>query len=183
MTQARRIIFSGAPGAGKTTLLDILAARGHCVLEESARAIIRERLARKLPPRPAPREFAAEVMRRDVDNFRKALTAPGPVFFDRAMPDAMCMLDQAAPLERRRIEALAGRFAYHPQVFMFPPWEAIYCTDAERDQTFADAIEVFRMLCAWYRRCGYEVVEMPLASPDERCDFVLKMLDQGKSVA
>lgn len=183
MMQARRIIFSGAPGAGKTTLLDILASRGDCVMEESARKIIRERLARKLPPRPAPREFAAEIMRRDIDNFRKALPSSGLVFFDRAIPDAMCMLDQAAPLGRRRIEALARRFAYHPQVFMFPPWEAIYRNDAERDQTFADAMQVFTTLCAWYRRCGYELVEMPLASVDDRCDFVLKMLGQGKSVA
>lgn len=176
MMRARRVIFSGAPGAGKTTLLNILAARGYHVVEESARAIIRERLGRDLPPRPAPRQFAADVMRRDIKNFHKALAQPDWVFFDRAIPDGMCMLDQVAPLGHRKIEVLAGCFAYRRQVFMFPPWAAIYCNDAERDQTFADATRVFRMLRDWYRQCGYEVLDMPLGNVDDRCDFVLKEL-------
>lgn len=177
MMRARRVIFSGAPGAGKTTLLNTLAARGYHVVEESARAIIRDRLGRDLPPRPDPRQFAADVMRRDIKNFHEALAQPGWVFFDRAIPDGMCMLDQVTPLGRRKVGALAERFAYRRQVFMFPPWAAIYCNDAERDQTFADATRVFRMLSDWYTRCGYAVVDMPLESVDERCDFVLKTLE------
>jgi predicted ATPase len=176
MRRARRVIFSGAPGAGKTTLLNTLAARGYHVVEESARAIIRDRLGRDLPPRPAPRQFAADVMRRDIENYHKQLARPDWVFFDRAIPDGMCMLDQIAPLGRRKIEVLAERFVYHRQVFMFPPWAAIYCNDAERDQSFADATRIFRMLGDWYRQCGYEVVDMPLESVDDRCDLVLKTL-------
>lgn len=181
MTRPRRVIFSGAPGAGKSTLLRALAARGYHVVEESARAIIRDRVGRGLSPRPAPRQFAADVMRRDIKNYHKELANPDWVFFDRAIPDGMCMLNRIAPLGRRKVEAIAKRFAYHRQVFMFPPWAAIYCNDTERDQTFSDATQVFTMLSAWYRKCGYAVVNMPLEKVDDRCDFVLKTLSPGSA--
>jgi predicted ATPase len=29
---------------------------------------------------------------------------------------------------------------------------------------------------AWYRRCGYEVIEVPKASVTDRCDFILQAL-------
>ena len=41
-----RVVLTGGPGAGKTTLLATLAAMGFTTVEESARAIIAERLAR-----------------------------------------------------------------------------------------------------------------------------------------
>lgn len=176
MRPAGRVIITGGPGAGKTSLLDTLMACGYCVVEESARAIIRERLAGGLSPRPGPWEFAAEVMRRDMAKYRQKLTEPGWVFFDRGIPDGMCMLDQVVPLGRRKIALLHKRFAYHRQVFILPPWEAIYRNDAERDQTFADAIRVFGMLRDWYLRCGYEVVEVPPMGTAGRCEFVLKTL-------
>ena len=40
------VIVTGGPGAGKTTLLATLADLGYITVEESARAIIAERLAR-----------------------------------------------------------------------------------------------------------------------------------------
>lgn len=183
MVPIRRVIVTGAPGAGKTAMLNTLTARGYHVVEESARAIIRERLADGLPPRPTPRQFAAAVMRLDIENYRRRSTQSDWVFFDRGIPDGMCMLDQVTPLGRRRIKGLAEHFVYHRQVFIFPPWQAIYRNDTERDQTFADAIRVFETLSEWYRQCGYEVMDMPLASVDERCDFILETLGLAKSTA
>jgi len=52
---------AGGPGAGKTTLLAELAARGYATVEESARAIIRERLARSASRRPEGLAFAEEI--------------------------------------------------------------------------------------------------------------------------
>jgi predicted ATPase len=52
-----RIVISGGPGAGKTTLLGELAALGYATVEESARAIIAERLAAGKSRRPDPVVF------------------------------------------------------------------------------------------------------------------------------
>jgi len=176
MNPTKRIIVTGGPGAGKTTVLHALKMRGYPIVEESARAIIRERLCRNLPPRPEPREFAIKVMQRDITNYRSTEATAGCVFFDRGLPDALCMLDQVSPLGQQKITALNGRFTYRQQVFLFPPWEEIYCKDAERDQTILDAIRIFEILNEWYRRCGFAVIEVPKLSVTERCDFVLRVI-------
>ena len=54
----RRFTVTGAPGAGKTTTLNLLAIRDLTVVPEIARAYIRDRITRGLPPRPLPRDFA-----------------------------------------------------------------------------------------------------------------------------
>jgi predicted ATPase len=63
------VIVTGGPGAGKTTLLAELAARGYATVDESARAIIAERLARGESPRPDQGAFAREILRRDIDKY------------------------------------------------------------------------------------------------------------------
>ena len=48
--------------------------------------------------------------------------------------------------------------------------------DAERDHSFEHAESVNRIALEWYRRCGYQVLEVPMVSVDERCMFVLQAL-------
>jgi predicted ATPase len=57
---------------------------------------------------------------------------------------------------------------------VFPPWEEIYATDSERDHTFAHAVNVHTAVTAWYRNCGYDLVEVPRGTVQERCDFILQ---------
>src|SRR6266566_668853 len=42
--------------------------------------------------------------------------------------------------------------------------------------TFEHAESVNRIAQEWYRRCGYQVVEVPMVSVDERCTFVVQAL-------
>ena len=58
-----RYIITGGPGAGKTTLLTALSLLGYATVEESARAIIAERLATGATPRPHAHKFAREILR------------------------------------------------------------------------------------------------------------------------
>ena len=173
----RRIVFAGGPGSGKTTLLDALQVRGYAVAADSARCIIRDRKSRSLPPRPPAREFAETVLRADIRQYRELESGPGPVFFERGIVDALCVLHETGAMPERELEALLSAYPYDPRVFVFPPWEAIYVTDAERDQTFAEAQGVHRAACAWYRRCGYEIVEVPRVDVERRCAFVLSAID------
>ena len=172
----KRIVLTGGPGAGKTSLLLALRARGHAVVHESARAIIQERRERGLSPRPEPLEFAREILRRDIEHLGDVRSASTYTFYDRGILDALCMIDQVTPFPPRELRELISRYRYHRQVFVLPPWDDIYTTDDERDQTFADAVRVHAMLDAWYRRCGYEVVEVPRMSVAQRCEFVLNTL-------
>jgi len=40
-------------------------------------------------------------------------------------------------------------FPYNPVVFLLTPWEEIYATDSERDQTFEEAIKVLKRVKRW----------------------------------
>jgi len=171
----RAILLTGAPGAGKTTLLDALAARGYPVVAESAREIIRSRLAQGLPPRPSPAAFARQLLERDIANYAAAAGHAGCVIFDRGVPDSLGMLAAAAPLAAAGHDELLAAHRYE-QVFLFPAWEAIYRNDSERDQSFAQAQVVEAEMRRWVRRCGAEPIEMPLLPVEERCAFLLQRL-------
>jgi predicted ATPase len=174
-----RIIITGGPGAGKTTLLGALQARGHTIVGDSARTIIQDRRRRGLSPRPTAYEFAREILRMDIENFVQHAATPGSVFFDRSVLDALCLLDYVTPLTESTLNRWLAQYPYCATVFVLPPWQAIYTTDAERDHTFAHAEAVYDTVQAWYRRCGYQLVEVPKVSVAERCAYVLQALATG----
>jgi len=157
----RRVIVTGGPGAGKTTLLTALEGRGHACVPDTARAIIQDRLRRGSSARPDPAEFASAILRMDIERYREASTWPGPVFFDRAIPDALCMLHDLDLLSMAVVSRTLLDFPYCGHVFVAPPWEAIYTTDGERDQEFAHAVRVHRRASDWYRALGFELIELP----------------------
>jgi predicted ATPase len=171
-----RIVVTGGPGAGKTTLLLALQARGHTIVGDSPRTIIQDRLRRGLSPRPSAAEFAHETLRVDIENFVHHAATPGHVFFDRSVIDALCMLDHVSRLNDSELSMWLSKYPYCSTVFVLPPWKAIYVNDAERDHTFEHAERVDRITQAWYRRCGYHVVEVSKMSVEERCAFVLQAL-------
>jgi predicted ATPase len=172
-----RVVFTGGAGVGKTTLLLELQARGHTVVSDSARTIIQDRRSRGLSPRPNAYEFAQEVLRMDVEKYACHATASGLVFFDRSVLDALCMLDQVAPLSKSELGAWLSKYQYSSKVFVFPPWEAIYANDAERDHTFEHVEAVHRGVQEWYRQCHYQILEVPKVSVSERCAYVLQALE------
>lgn len=173
MSVNRRVVVTGGPGAGKTTLLAALMAKGYPCVPDSARAVIADRMRRGLSARPEPPQFAWEILRADIDRYREA-PAERLVFFDRGIPDALGMLHELGLLTPADAGRYLSEFAYGRRVLVLPPWERIYTNDAERDQTFCEAVRVHGACCEWYLRCGFELVEVPQGPVEERCDFVLR---------
>ena len=153
-----------------------LQARGYTIVGDSARTIIQDRRRRGLSPRPNAIEFAHEALRMDIENFDHHAGTPGPVFFERGFLDALCWIDQVTPLNESELSVWISKYHYCSTVFVLPPWEAIYVTDAERDHTFEHAESVHRIAQEWYRRCGYQVLEVLRVRVDGRCRFVLQAL-------
>ena len=172
-----RIIITGGPGAGKTTLLLALQARGYTIVGDSPRAIIQDRVRRGLSPRPVAHEFVRETLRMDIANFVQHAATPGHVFFDRSVLDALCGLDGVTPLNEGELSTWLSTYRYFPKVFLLPPWKEIYTNDAERDHTFEHAESVYSVTQEWYRRLyPYQLIEVPRASVEERCTYVLQAL-------
>ncbi|MFC3069527.1 AAA family ATPase [Phenylobacterium soli] len=159
-------VFTGGPGAGKTTLLRHLEASGELVVEESARAVIREdpgaRGGEAFFRRIAARDIAAFDGRRDEDR---------RVFFDRGLMDCHGA-DGIAPWPE--LEAALASRRYAEIVFVFPPWREIYRTDAERIQDFAHGERVFGFVMRQLPKLGYAPVVVPVGPVEARAAFVLE---------
>ena len=175
----RRVVITGAPGVGKTTLLNEFAAMGYPVVDESARAIIAERIASGSSPRPSPLSFAQEILRRDIEKYRAQPKTSNWVFFDRGAIEAVGMVHEVSPFTQNELQAMLATYPFHSPVFILPPWEDIYTNDRERDQSFADALQVHATVVDWYRLCGYSLHEVPRVSAKERAIHVLQVLSDA----
>ena len=158
-----------------------LHARGYATVSETAREVIAERLRQRQSPRPPPLEFAQEVLRRDIRKYRLQDIEGGLAFFDRGVVEALGMIDETEPVPEPRLKDLLSAYPFHRQVFVLPPWEAIYTTDTERDQSFAEAVVVHERVTRWYRRCNYELIEVPRLTIAQRCAYVLRKLGRGEA--
>ena len=171
-------IVAGGPGSGKTTLIETLRARGYDCVEEAARKILRQQalfdgVAVHQKDKTMYREL---ILSWSVSDFERVTERVRPVFFDRGIPeliryDASSMAEVPAHIQRA-----TEIFRYNPTVFLAPPWKEIYCTDAERKQTFEKAVEFYFETTAAYEGCGYSLIELPQAAPSERADFVLSRI-------
>ena len=167
------------PRRGETTLLRELQARGYTILGDSPRTIIQDRLRRGLSPRPDAHEFVQQTLRMEIENFDSHAATSGHVFFDRSLLDALCGLDRVTPLSESELGMWLSKYQYCSKVFVLPPWKAIYVYDAERDHTFEHAESVYSITQKWYRRCGYQIIEVPRVSVAERSAYVLQALANG----
>ncbi len=166
-----RIVLTGGPGAGKTTALEVLRSRGYATGADAARSIIRERKLAGLSPRPDALTFAQQVFEKELDAYRSAESSPS--FFERGVVEAVGSLFGAGALDDDRVNRLISDYRYQA-VFIFPPWEDIYCMDDERDHTFDHAFRVYESTLGFYRQHDYEPIEVPLGAVGDRVDFILK---------
>jgi predicted ATPase len=162
--KANFFVFTGGPGAGKTALLRHLQALGERVVEESARAVIRE-----TPHDRMGEAFFRRIAARDIAAFDALQHATTRVFFDRGLMDCYGA-DGVAPWPELET-ALATR-RYNETVFVFPPWREIYRSDAERIQDFAHAERVFESVMTMLPSLGYRPCVVPVGTLEERAAFV-----------
>lgn len=168
-------IFTGGPGAGKTTLLNTLAQQGYQCIPEFARAIIREQKAcggNALHTKNRAAYYQL-MLARSVDNFLHA-DAQALHFFDRGIPDLHSYQSQYfQTIDTVLIEAIK-QHRYNTRVFLFPPWPLIYLHDEERKLPYKEAVETYHSVKASYAACGYQLLEVPVGTIEERMRFVLE---------
>lgn len=165
-------VFTGGGGSGKTTLIRHLEARGERVVDENIRAVIREQADQggdAVPWRDA-KACCDLTTARDIADFDRLANETRRVFFDRGLMD-MYGTNGVAP-SPALIEAIRTR-RYNARVFVFPPWEEIYGTDAERREDWPRMLEVHDAIMQTLPRLGYEPVEVPTGTVEERAAFVL----------
>ena len=171
------VVISGCSGGGKSTLLAELRRRGHAVVEEPGRRIVKEELSdggSALPWVDAA-AFARRAVTMALADRASAAARKGGVFFDRGLVDAAAALQHLTG--EPALSALQS-CRYHRRVFLAPPWRDIYVTDPERHHGFDAALAEYSRLLKAYPSLGYEVLVLPKEGVVERADFVLSALGQ-----
>jgi predicted ATPase len=172
----RFVVISGCSGGGKSTLLGELARRGHAVVEEPGRRIVRDELERSGTALPWVDgvAFARRAIEMALADRADAGRHAGWVFFDRGLIDAAAALQHRAG--EPALTELGRWHRYHRRVFLTPPWREIYVSDPERHHGFEDAVAEYERLIESYGALGYDVVMLPKARVAARADFILGLL-------
>lgn len=169
-------IISGGPGSGKTAIIEQLCTRGYQCIGEVGRQIIQEqeKIGGDATHWKNQVKFLDFMLSRSIYVFEEMKETNLPVFFDRGIPELIgyCrLIKKNIPLYL--INAV-NLHHYNKMVFLTPPWKDIYHHDAERKQSYIEAIETYNNIARAYDEAGYQLVEIPKVDVSARIDFILK---------
>lgn len=178
-----RIVITGCSGGGKSTLLEALAARGHAVMPEPGRIIVKQELEGDGSALPwvDMEKFARRAI--EIGNRFHADTArsAGPAFFDRSILDATAALERLQLAPAAEFNELLANTRYAPNVFIAPPWPEIFAADKERQLGFEQALAEYEYLTRYYPAHGYRLTELPKVPVGERVEFVEEQVRRWRS--
>jgi predicted ATPase len=173
------LVITGPPGSGKTPIVGELVASGFTGVAEAAREVIAEQraLGGDGVYDRNPQLFLNLMLSRAVADFRHMRDAPGPVFFDRGIPDLIGYAE-LFELDASDAAKAAAAHRYDDPVFVLPSWPEIYVTDSERRMTFEAAQAFGDRVRSIYVELGYSVVDVPRDTVVARARFILHTLAQ-----
>lgn len=173
--QTKWHVITGAVSCGKTTLIDLLADNGFQTLPEQSRPYIEGELAKG---RTLDQIFANQADQRAITDRRRraelGLRASDVVFLDRALPDHLWFW-RLYGLDPNELLQECFRYRY-ASVFILDllPLELDGARiDDERFTVLLDGA-----LVRDYSALGYDVVRVPILSPQERLEFVVERLSE-----
>ncbi|HEP0918741.1 TPA: AAA family ATPase [Klebsiella aerogenes] len=176
--QLQRIIITGGPGSGKSTLISKLSHRGYKCFPEAGRGIIQNQVSiggNALPwgDRGA---FAEFMLCWEMRSWSEAEEYAEACFYDRGIPDVAGYLRLINHDTPDYLENAIAKFRYNQTVFIAPPWREIFAQDAERKQSFEEAVLTYHSMIETYQQYGYQLLELPCIPAEDRADFILSKI-------
>lgn len=110
----------------------------------------------------------------EMRSYRMAQEQAGPVFFDRGVPDIVGYLRMLGLRVPKHMENTAEVFRYNRRVVIAPTWPEIFQQDSERKQSLDEAVRTYEAMVAAYSGYGYELVEVPRCTVEEKVRFVIE---------
>lgn len=167
----RQYVLTGAPGGGKSTLIDEARRRGIATSPEVARAILSQPGGMGLR-RDDPLGFAEAMLEAHRREWERHSETGIPVIFDRGFPDVVGFLEVSGLKVTPEIDRVCRTLRYSGPILRAPAWREIYCQDAQRIQSWEEAVASDEAVTAAWRRYGYEVSDLPFATITERLRFL-----------
>ena len=168
------ILLIGGPSSGKTTLINHLEAEGHICYPEISREVILKAREEGVDYLflENPMLFSERLLEGRIKQFEKATTEEKTVFIDRGIPDVVAYMDFIGDSYPAEFVAACETYKYD-KVFLLPPWEEIYVSDDARYENYEQAKLIYNHLTETYQNYGYELIEVPKDSVDNRILFIL----------
>jgi predicted ATPase len=173
-------VITGGPGVGKTTLVNELAKNDYKVLHENAREIIKKELDNNgdgLPWKNKERYTNLMLDAAVISYSSVSQHDPQPYFFDLGILDTICYANMIGLEISAEMNSIGKNSLYNKKIFILPPWEEIYHPDSERKQTWEEAVQTFTIMKETYLNYGYEIIEVPKDTVENRVIFLLNTIN------
>lgn len=171
-------MITGGPGTGKSSIVKKLESKGETCLHEISRQVTLE--ARKEGIEQLfltqPLLFSEKLLEGRLKQFHQAAKFEADhIFIDRGLPDVVAYMDFFNTSYPKSFIKTCDQHRYE-KVFFLPPWEEIYQSDSERYENYEEALKISSYLYNTYKEYGYQPIEVPKQSVEERCRFILDNL-------
>lgn len=174
------VVIIGGPGSGKTTIIDGLRQKGYTCYPEISREVTLE--ARKQGIEQLflekPLLFSELLLEGRKKQYHNALSEEGKIIFlDRGIPDVLAYMHYIGDAYPAFFDEACREHKY-TKIFFLPPWEEIYTADEARYENYDQAMLIAQHLTETYRNYGYNLIEVPKDTLDNRILFILGHLSQ-----
>lgn len=168
-------VITGGPGSGKTTTIQLLRNKGYTTTIEHARHYIdTQRIAGKTVEeiRRNQQEFQTRVL--DMQIEQEAWLSPVEiVFLDRALPDAQAYYRFLNLPANEKLENALKKAGYK-KIFILDFLPLV--NDYARNENAKAQQEIHALITEVYESLPFPVIHVPVLSPEERVEFILKNL-------
>lgn len=169
----KKYILTGGPCTGKSTMLQVLGNEGYQIIPEAARLIIEDEQLKKSKCLPwIDREkFQKAVLKKQLDLEKRLKDSP-EAFLDRGIPDGLAYykLDEIIPPIELINLAKNNRYI---GIFLMQRLHHYQC-DLIRKENYETAQKIQKYIKETYEELGYEVIEIPPLTIEERKGLIKK---------
>ena len=174
-SQTNWYVITGGPGSGKTTTVNQLNMLGyHTTIEHARHYIDTQMITGKTVNdiRENQKQFQEGIL--DMQILQEASLSPHDlVFLDRTLPDALAYYRfLKLPVNKKLEDAL--KKVFYKKIFILKSLPLV--NDYARREDEAAQKKIAQLITEVYESLPFPVIHVPVLSPKERADFILKHL-------
>ncbi|MFC4740620.1 AAA family ATPase [Flavobacterium ponti] len=173
------VVLIGGPSSGKTTLINKLKEHGHVCYPEVSREVIKEAQEKGIEQLflEQPLLFSELLLEGRKKQFFSAKNEEANiVFLDRGIPDVLAYMHYIGDSYPAFFDEACKEHKYS-KIFILPTWKEIYVSDDERYESYEQALLIQEHLVETYKKYGYELIEVPKDTVENRMQFLLQNLN------